>query len=161
MFGLQFLKLLKNYSEEMKTCHAVEEAAWCLMQRRDRISLGSMVFSLNPPVNVSAAELRHLGSATSWCHLWSTWMPLEVSGKNGFNAYFFSFIMDIAEKISPWSCRNKHLSNFNGFVMAKVASCPSTSQVKEWETVLSPPCRSSHVLWGEQPLSWTLLLTTQ
>lgn len=33
MFGLQFLKLLKNYSEEMKTCHVVEEAARCLMQR--------------------------------------------------------------------------------------------------------------------------------
>lgn len=48
---------------------------------RPNLSERSMVSSLNPPVNRNVAELRHLGSATNWCHLWSTWMPLETSGK--------------------------------------------------------------------------------
>lgn len=68
---------------------------------RPNLSLGSMIFSLSPPGNGNAAELRHLGAATNWCHLWSTWMPLEVSGRIGLNAHSFSFIMVIADNISP------------------------------------------------------------
>lgn len=69
---------------------------------RPNLSERGMVSSLNPPVNMNAAELRHLGSATNWCHLWSTWMPLETSGKIHLNASsFFPFIMDREDKINP------------------------------------------------------------